>query len=377
MDFNLIATATFGLEKVVANELKALGYDELTVENSRVKFSGDEMDVAIANIHLRCADRVLINMGEFKATSFEELYQGVLAIEWGDIIPRNGFMHVNGKSVKSALHSVPDVQSVTKKAIIEAMKRKYPDSQFPEDGPVYKIETAILKDEVTMTIDTSGNGLHKRGYRKDSGAAPLKETLAAAIVLLSGWKGQESVMDVFCGSGTILIEGAMIARDIAPGLNRSFAAETWPNFIEEGVFDDVREGAKGKIKPNNRIFMYGYDKDSWVVKTAKANAEKAGVYENIMFKVRNIEDFSTEFKDAYIMTNPPYGERLEEIDEVKRLMKILGGIRKSNPGFDFSVFTAFKDFEKFYGEKAFKNRKLYNGRLLCYLYQYKGIKTEN
>ncbi len=369
MDYNLIATATFGLEKVVGKELKALGYDELTIENSRVKFAGDEMDIAIANVHLRCADRVLINMGEFKAESFEDLFQGVKGIEWGELMPANAFMHVNGKSVKSLLHSVPDVQSVTKKAVIEAMKRHYGDIKFPEDGPVYKIETALLKDQVTMTVDTTGPGLHKRGYRKDSGAAPLKETLAAALVLLSGWQSGTPLMDVFCGSGTILIEAAMIAKGVAPGMDRSFSSEAWPQF-SDGTYQTVKDGARMSIKPGNQTIMYGYDKDSWVINTAKANAKKARVFDQIEFKVRDINDFSTEFTQAMIITNPPYGERLEELDEIKRLMKVLGSIRREHPGFEMSVFTAFKDFEKYFGEPAFKNRKLYNGRLLCYLYQY-------
>lgn len=369
MDLNLIATATFGLEKVVADELKKLGYDELTVENSRVKFSGDEMDVAIANIYLRCADRVLINMGEFRAESFEELFQRVKEIEWGKIMPQNAFMHVNGKSVKSTLHSVPDVQSITKKAIVEAMKREYGDVPFKEDGPVYKIETAILKDQVTMTIDTSGAGLHKRGYRKDSGAAPLKETLAAAMVYLSKWNMADPLIDVFCGSGTILIEAAMIAADIPPGLNREFVCETWPSF-RDGVFNEVREGARKNIKHLKGPFIYGFDKDSWVLNTAKSNARKAGVFDLIMFRERDVRDFSTVLRQGNILSNPPYGERLEDIEEVRKLTKELGKIRKQYPEFSIGVFTAFSDFEKFFSKKAFKNRKLYNGRLLCYFYMY-------
>ncbi len=370
MQFNLIATAAFGLEKIVGKELKELGFDDIRMQDSRVNFSGDEMDCAIANVHLRCADRILINMGEFTAVIFEELFQGVKKIEWGEILPKDAFMHVSGKSVRSTLHSVPDCQSIAKKAIIESMKRYYGDIPFKEDGDEYKIEVGILKDTVTMTIDTSGSGLHKRGYRKDSGAAPMKETLAAALVYLSGWDYESPVIDPFCGSGTILIEAAMMARNIVPGLIRTFASENWPLFKEEGVYENVRDGAKRKVRELPDLKLYGYDKDSWVLKTAKHNAEKAGVFENIYFRLRDIADFTSGFPEAYIITNPPYGERLEDEKETGRLMEILGTFRRRFPEYHMSVFTAYKDFEKKFGEKAEKNRKLYNGRLLSYLYQY-------
>lgn len=370
MDYNLIATATFGLEKIVGNELKELGYDDIKIQDGKVHFSGDEMDVAIANVHLRCADRVLINMGEFKAVTFEELFEGVKAINWGDILPKDAFMHVSGKSVRSTLHSVPDCQSITKKAIIESMKNHYGDVVFKEDGLEYKIEVAILKDLVTMTIDTSGSGLHKRGYRKDSGAAPMKETLASALIYLSGWKFDKPLIDPFCGSGTILIEGALMAKNIAPGLFRTFISENWESFKEDNVYEGVREGAKKAIKERPDLKLYGYDKDSWVLTTAKNNGKKAGVLDNIMFILRDVEDFTTAFEDAVIVTNPPYGERLEEQKEVGRLMEILGTFRKRYPTFSMNIFTAYRDFEKHFGEKAHKNRKLYNGKLLCYLYQY-------
>lgn len=368
MDYNLIATSTFGLESIVAKELKKLGYENLNTFDGKVEFTGDEMDIAIANIHLRCADRVLIKMGEFKATSYEELFQGIKSMPWEDIIPINGFMHVNGKSVKSGLHSVPDNQSIAKKAIVEAMKRKYKVDNFSEDGPTYKIEVALLRDVVTMTIDTSGVGLHRRGYRENSGAAPLKETLASALVYLSSWDGTKPLIDPFCGSGTILIEAAMIARNIAPGINRNFVSETWNETFKE-EFESIRESAKAAIN-NKKLAIFGYDKDSWVVNTAKTNARKAGVFENIYFKMRDINDFYSDFEEAFIICNPPYGERLEELDEVGKLMTVFGQIRNSRQKWEFSVFTAYKDLEKKFG-KSDKNRKLYNGRLLCYLYQYK------
>lgn len=369
MDYNLIATATFGLEALVAKELKKLGYENLKTFDGKVEFSGDEMDIAIANVHLRCADRVLIKMGEFKAESFEELFQGIKSIKWEDIIPINGIIHVNGKSIKSKLHSVPDNQSIAKKAIVEAMKRKYRIDTFPEDGPLYKIEVALLKDIVTMTIDTSGNGLHRRGYRENSGAAPLKETLAAAMVMLTEWNGDIPLIDPFCGSGTILIEAALIARNMAPGMNRNFVSETWSDDFEE-EFKSIKDSAKKAVN-SKKLQIFGYDKDSWVVNTAKQNAKKAGVFENIYFKVRDVNDFYSDFERAAIISNPPYGERLEDLNEVGKLMSVFGEIRKSRMKWDFSIFTAFKELEKKFGEKSDKNRKLYNGRLLCYLYQYK------
>lgn len=370
MDFNLIATATFGLEALVAKELKVLGYEDLETENGRVKFSGDEMDVAIANTYLRCADRVQINMGEFDAATFEELFQGVLALPWEELMPPDAFMHVNGKSVKSLLHSVPDCQSITKKAIVSAMSRKYPGVVFKEDGPTYKIEVALLKDHVTMTIDTTGAGLHKRGYRKDSGAAPLKETLAAAIVMLSGWKGEVPLYDPFCGSGTILIEAAMIARNMAPGIYRKFACEAWPNFIEEDPFSMVRQGARSAVDHDKKLSIYGYDKDTWVLSTAKANAKKANVYRDLQFAERDAREFEEDYASAAIITNPPYGERLDEEIIAQDLSKVLGNIYRKYPKLDVNVFTALKDFERYFGRRSDKNRKLYNGRLLCYLYQY-------
>lgn len=247
MDFTLIATATFGIEKVVANELKTLGYDDLTIENGRVIFTGDEMDIATCNIWLRTADRVLIRMAEFKAESFEELFQGTKKINWGDIIPADGYMHVTGKSIKSTLHSVPDCQSIVKKAVIESMKEKYGDIVFNEEGAEYKIEVGILKDVVTLTLDTSGQGLHKRGYRENSGAAPMKETLAAALVYLSNWDKSKLLVDPLCGSGTIVIEAAMIGLNMAPGLKREFVSQQWP-IIPSDVWEDARKFAENLIK---------------------------------------------------------------------------------------------------------------------------------
>ncbi|MEG0295401.1 MAG: class I SAM-dependent RNA methyltransferase [Clostridium sp.] len=368
MDYNIIATTTFGLEGITAKELKALGYDDLKVENAKVEFVGDEMDIAIANIHLRTADRVFIKMAEFEARSFEELFQGTLAVNWGDLIPENGVMHVIGKSVKSTLHSVPDCQSIVKRAIVKSMSNKYGVEQFTEDGPVYKIQVAILNDKVTLAVDTSGVGLHKRGYREEAGVAPLKETLAAAMVLISRWKGEMPLVDPFCGSGTILIEAAMIMQNIAPGLRRAFVAETWPTIGKE-VFDGVREGAENTIK-NKDVKILGYDIDGRILRTARSNAEKAGVDKFIEFHARDFKKFSSSDKYAFIITNPPYGERLGEKEEVEELYYKFGELKRKLDLWDVNILTAYEGFETPFARKASKNRKLYNGRLKCYYYQY-------
>ena len=296
MEYNLIATTTFGLEGITSRELKALGYEDLKVENGKVEFVGDEMDIAIANVHLRTADRVFIKMAEFEARSFEELFQGTKAVKWSEIIPVDGVMHVVGKSVNSTLHSVPDCQSIVKKAIVTSMSESYGVNTFSEDGPVYKIQVAILKDKVTLSIDTSGSGLHKRGYREDAGIAPLKETLAAALVLISRWKEDYVLIDPFCGSGTILIEAAMIMQNIAPGLCRNFVSETWPT-IGADIYEQVKEGAERSIK-NKDIKLIGYDIDGRVLKVARSNAEKAGVAKYIEFHKRDFKQFLQNYIPA-------------------------------------------------------------------------------
>ncbi|WP_125153534.1 THUMP domain-containing class I SAM-dependent RNA methyltransferase [Clostridium rectalis] len=368
MEYTLIATATFGLEKVVANELKELGYEELKIENGKVTFKGDEMDIVTCNMWLRTADRVLIKMAEFKAESFEDLFQGTLAVEWGDIIPITGFMHVTGKSVKSKLYSVPDCQSIVKKAVVDAMKRKYRRDLFPENGVEYKIEVGILKDTVTLTLDTSGTGLHKRGYREMAGIAPMKETLAAALVLLSKWEPGNLLADPFCGSGTIAIEAAMIGKNIAPGLNRSFVSEQW-DIIPQDLWQDIRKFARNSI--NDKEFrILASDISGKVVKTARENAKKAGVEDYIAFQKLDVADFSSKKKRGYIITNPPYGERIGQLNEVENLYKTMGNTFKKLNDWSYFVITSYENFEKCFGKKSDKNRKLYNGRLKCYFYQY-------
>ncbi|BDR63316.1 THUMP domain-containing class I SAM-dependent RNA methyltransferase [Clostridium tetani] len=374
MDYTLIATATFGLEKVVADELRELGYEDLIIENGKVTFQGSEMDIVTCNMWLRTADRVLIKMAEFKAESFEELFQGTLKVEWGDIIPETGFMHVTGKSVKSKLFSVPDCQSITKKAVVESMKRKYNKEMFSEDGATYKIEVAILKDIVTLTLDTTGPGLHKRGYREFAGEAPLKETLAAALVLLSKWEPSRILADPFCGSGTIPIEAAMIGKNIAPGLNRNFVSEDW-DIIPKNLWQDMRKYARNSI--NDKEFrILASDINGRVLKTARDNAEKAGVTDYITFQRMDMKEFRNKKRYGFIITNPPYGERIGNAKEVENLYEDMGRTFQELKDWSYFVITSYEDFENCFGEKSDKNRKLYNGRIKCYYYQYFGAEPE-
>lgn len=368
MYYTLIATSTFGLESVVAKELKELGYDNLKVENGRVTFEGDERDIVTCNLWLRTADRVLIRMAEFKAETFEELFQGTFSVNWGDFIPINGIMHVEGKSIKSKLFSVPDCQSIVKKAIVESMKKKYKCDYFTEDGVYHKIEIALLKDIATLTIDTSGAGLHKRGYRSLSGIAPLKETLAASLVLLSKWEPTMQLADPLCGSGTIPIEAAMIGRNIAPGLYRTFTCETW-DLIPQNLWESARKHATNSIN-NENFRILASDIDGGVLRTARDNATKAGVSDNIAFNRLPVSEFSCSKAGGYIICNPPYGERLGEAEEVKKLYSEMGDVFPKLLYWKYFVLTSHPEFETIFGRKADKNRKLYNGRIQCYYYQY-------
>jgi putative N6-adenine-specific DNA methylase len=370
MEYNLIATATFGIEAVVAQELRNLGYENLKIENGRVEFKGTEEDIVKCNLWLRCADRVLIKINEFKAESFEELFQGSMAFKWGGFIPMNGKMHVNGKSVKSKLHSVPDCQAIVKKAIVESMKKTYKTDWFEENGPVYKIEVGILKDIVTLTIDTSGPGLHKRGYRELAGEAPLKETLAAAMVLLSKWEPHRVFADPLCGSGTIAIEAALIGKNIAPGLNRSYTAETWSN-IPSKLWEEGRTAARAAI--NDLDFrILASDINSRILVTARENAIKAGVEKYIAFQKLDVLEFSSKKRYGCIISNPPYGERIGELKEVEKLYKNMGQVFSELEDWSFFIITSHLDFQRVFGKRATKNRKLYNGRIQCYFYEFFG-----
>jgi putative N6-adenine-specific DNA methylase len=372
LKYTLIATAAFGLESVVVRELNKLGYEDVTVENGRISFTGDERDIARCNIWLRTADRILIETARFKATDFEELFQGALKVRWEDIIPNNGKMHITGKTVRSKLFSLSASQSVVKKAVIEAMKREYGPSEFPETGPVYKIEVSLMKDVASLTIDTTGPGLHKRGYRRDTGEAPLRETLAAGIVLLSGWRPDRILADPLCGSGTIAIEAALIAKNIAPGLKRSFVSETWWQ-IPEHVWHSVRNEARGQM--NDVSFqILASDIDALVLRKARGNAERAGIADLIAFQKLSMDQFRSRKKYGYIICNPPYGERLSDEAEVRQLYKTMGETFSQLDAWSFFILTAHSGFERLFGKKATRNRKLYNGMIQCYLYEYFGPK---
>ncbi|MDX9872185.1 MAG: class I SAM-dependent RNA methyltransferase [Clostridia bacterium] len=371
--FELIATAAFGLEAVVGRELAALGYQEQKVETGRVLFRGDERAVCRANLWLRSAERVLVNMGQFEAGSFEELFQQTKALPWEEWLPQDANFPVEGKSVRSRLYSVPDCQAIVKKAIVEKMKEKYKVNWFEETGPRYTIEVGILKDKVTLTLDTSGAGLHKRGYRQLVGKAPLKETMAAALISLSFWQPGRPLLDPFCGSGTIPIEAALQGLNIAPGLERQFAAETWP-VIPGHFWQEARREAQDLACRQTELEIEGYDMDAEAVSLARYHAKKAGVEGKIHFQQRALKEFSSKKKYGCLICNPPYGERLEEVPEAERLYREMGKILKPLETWSFYILTNNSRFETLFGRKADKNRKLYNGRLECHYYQFYGPK---
>ena len=373
MNFNLIATSTFGIEGILAQELKALGFEDLIVANGLVKFKGDEKDLCRANMWLRTAERVFIEVASFEALTFESLFDQIHQLPWELFLPMNANFPVNAKSIKSKLFSLSDIQALSKKAISKRLGSLYNKAWLPEDGPRYSILVGILKDKVTVSIDTSGPGLHKRGYREKGHMAPLKETLAAALVLISRWQSKIPFIDPMCGSGTIAIEAAMIGRNIAPGLLRSFDFENWP-LIPEHVFKEVKKDAYEKIDNESNLSLEAYDLDPRAISVAKENAALAGVEEDIHFQVRDIKDLSSSKMYGYIITNPPYGERLSELDEVKALTKTMSYRMKKLDTWSKYIFTAFEDFEKYFDQKATKNRKLYNGKIKCYFYQYYGKK---
>lgn len=368
--YDLIATSTFGLESVVAEELKALGHASLTIENGRVSFTGDARDIARCNVWLRTADRLLVRMADFHATDFGQLFDRTKEIPWEELIPENGKMHVVGKSVRSALFSVPDCQSIVKKAVVEAMKRRYRRGWFNESGPVYKIEVSLLKDRVTLTIDTSGPGLHKRGYRKEAGEAPIKETLAAALVLLSRWNPSRPLADPLCGSGTIAIEAALIGKNMAPGMNRRFAAEAWPQ-VPRHIWEHVREEAR-RSASGARVNIRASDADAAILGVGRVNARQAGVADSVTFQQLPAGTFSPEEKFGCIVCNPPYGERVGETQQVEELYRELGRLYLRLPGWSMFVLTAHPFFERLFGRRPDRKRKLYNGRIECCFYQYFG-----
>jgi putative N6-adenine-specific DNA methylase len=373
---DLIATAAFGLESIVALELKELGYTDLTVFNGGVSFSADASAIARCNMWLRCAGRVLIKVGEFPVKTFDELFENTRALPWADWLPENAEFPVDGKSVQSKLFSVPDCQAIVKKAIVEKMKESYPCNWFAEDGPRYRIQVSILKDIATLTLDTSGAGLHKRGYRTLSAEAPLKETLAAAMIIISRWKPDRAFIDPFCGSGTIPIEAALIGRNIAPGINRSFVAENWDNFNAH-IWTAAREEAHDAIIHDQPLGIMGFDKDPEVLSLARYHAKLAGFKDILNFQQQDVHDLKSKYHYGYLITNPPYGERLSEQKEVEFLYKDLKEILSNNlPTWSFYIITSHPHFETIFNRKADKRRKLYNGRIQCTYYQYFGPKPD-
>lgn len=370
-DITLIATAAMGLESVVANEVKQLGYD-VNVENGKVIFDAPVSAIPRCNLWLRSADRVKLLVSQFKATSFDELFESTKALPWEDFIAEDGKFPVTGKSHQSKLYSVPDCQAIVKKSIAERLKLKYGlASKMPETGAVYKIEVAILKDTVTLTIDTSGVGLHKRGYRVGQGEAPLKETMAAALVQLTNWKPENTLIDPFCGSGTIAIEAALIGQNIAPGFNREFASENW-TFIKRSYWETAFDEVEDKANYDQKLDIIGSDIDHNLIKIANENATEAGLGDLISWKQMQVKDLFIRKNNGYIIGNPPYGQRLGDKEEVAKLYKDLGSIMNSHPSWSVYILTAFENFETQYGEKATKKRKLFNGFIETNYYQYFG-----
>ena len=374
MKLELIATATFGLEAVVKREIQNLGYKVVKSEDAKITFLGDERAIVRSNLWLRSADRVLLKMGEFSALTFEELFQQTKAIPWEELIPIDGKFTVTGTSVKSKLHSVPSCQSIVKKAVVERLREYYCIDRFEETGADYTIKTTILKDKVTLTIDTSGPGLHKRGYRVRDVAAPIKETLAAAMVQLSFWRVGRLLIDPCCGSGTIPIEAAMIGRNIAPGLNRKFASEEW-EMIPEEMWKEERRSAFEAVDYDAELKIYAFDIDGKAIEAAKENAIEAGVDDCIIFKTMDMAKLSARENSGIIITNPPYGERIGEEKQIETIYKKYRTFMAENPTWSLFLITTDKTVEgKIMGRPADRRRKLYNGRLeVCY-YQFHGKK---
>ncbi len=368
MRFPLVATCLFGLEHLLGEEIDALGYERISTIDGRVTFLGDEEAVALSNVFLRYAERVYIKVGSYRAESFEELFEGARALPWCDFIGKNDAFPVKGHSIKSKLFSVPDCQAIIKKAVVKSMSSRYGIEIFPEDGVKYQIEFFILKDEVTLMIDTSGVPLHKRGYRKESNSAPIRETLAAAIAAYSRPRDEVLLWDPLCGSGTIAIEAAMMMRGIAPGVRRSFAAEAFP-FIDKSNWLDAREMAKeGERKTDFEVFASDIDKNA--VALTERNARAAGVSDSIKSFIMDCRKISAPGRRGTIVTNPPYGERLGSMQEVERLYRDIGKHFQSLSPWQVYIITSHEGFERLYGKRADKIRKLYNGMIPCYLYQY-------
>lgn len=370
-----IAPCHFGLESVLKREIQNLGYDIVQVEDGRVTFSGGLDALCRANIFLRTAERVLLKVGSFRAETFEELFDKTKELPWEEFIPEDGkFWVAKAASVKSRLFSPSDIQSIMKKAMVERLKSKYHIQWFPETGASYPIRVFLMKDQVTVGIDTTGVSLHKRGYRPVAGKAPIAENLAAALIMLTPWRKDRILVDPFCGSGTFPIEAAMMAANIAPGINRSFTAESWDSLIGKKEWYDAVNEANDLIDDSVETDIQGYDADGDVLRTARRNAEAAGVAHLIHFQQREVKDLSHPKKYGFIITNPPYGERLEEKEKLPRIYGEFGEAFGRLDSWSAYMITSYEEAERYFGRKANKNRKIYNGMIRTYFYQFAGPK---
>lgn len=373
--YELIAPCHFGLESILKREITDLGYDVIKVEDGRVTFIGDGEAICRANIFLRTAERILIKVGGFFAETYEELFQGTRSIPWEEMIPSDGrFWVTKAASVKSKLFSPSDIQSIMKKAMVERLKEVYHVEWFEESGVSFPIRVFLMKNEVTVALDTTGESLHKRGYRKLTAKAPIAENLAAALIMLTPWKGNRILIDPFCGSGTFPIEAALMAANIAPGMNRGFTAESWTHLIPSKEWYQVADEAREQIVIDPYTDIQGYDIDDQMISIARENARLAGVQNMIHFQKREVSQLSHSKKYGFIITNPPYGERIEEKKNLPALYGTIGERFKALDSWSLYLITAYEQAEAAMGLKAVKNRKIYNGMMKTYFYQFPGPK---
>ena len=373
--YELIAPCHFGLEAVLKKEILDLGYEISQVEDGKVTFLGDAEAICRANIFLRTTERILLKVGSFKATTFEELFQGTKSLPWEEYIPQDGrFWVKKANSIKSKLFSPSDIQSIMKKAMVDRMKQGYGVSVIPETGADYPVRVSLYKDIVTVALDTTGESLHKRGYRKMTSKAPIEETLAAALIMLTPWNKDRILVDPFCGSGTFPIEAAMMAANMAPGMNRSFLSENWKQIIPRKCWYEVMDEAHEMVDDTVSVDIQGYDLDPEVIKAARANAELAGVAHMIHFQQRPVAELSHPKKYGFLITNPPYGERIEDKKNLPALYTQIGDRFKALDSWSAFIITSYEDVDKYMGRKADKNRKIYNGMMKTYFYQFLGPK---
>ena len=373
--FELIVPCHFGLEAVMKKEILDLGYEVSQVEDGRVTFIGDAEAICRANIFLRTTERVLLKVGSFHAETFEDLFQGTRAIPWEEYLPKDAkFWVAKASSIKSKLFSPSDIQSIMKKAMVERMKKAYGIEWFPENGASFPLRVFLHKDTVTVALDTTGESLHKRGYRTLTSKAPIAETLAAALIMLTPWKSDRILVDPFCGSGTFPIEAAMIAANMAPGMNREFLSEDWKHLIPRKCWYDAMDEANDLVDLSVQTDIQGYDIDGDIVRAARANAKAAGVDELIHFQQRSVSDLSHPKKYGFLITNPPYGERIEDKKNLPELYKTIGERFAELDSWSAYIITAYEDTERYFGRKADKNRKIYNGMMKTYFYQFLGPK---